>query len=546
MAKSTRPPLELQIRRAHRRLRMQCIVDALAAAWIIGLFAGALWLVALPWLVESPATALRWMVPAIILALATVVGIVIGFLRSPSRVDAALSIDHRFALRERVTTTWMLAPDQASTPAGIALAADVEQRIAKLDIGSRFPLYLPRWALLGPVAALALALVALFYEPAHSKAGLARVNDDIIPPASAKEIDQKMRELAKKDPKAPVREKSADLERLEAELEKIAERPRTTKEEVRERIKEMTGLEQRMKEQEKQQAERGRALKQQLQKLDKTASMEEGPAKDLEKALSQGKFEKAREEVERLSKQLQAGTMSQKDKEQLQKQLQQLKEQLSRLAEQKDREKQLRQMNLDPETLERELASLQKDKEKTRELEKLAQQLGQAEKSLKEGDSQGACDHLGQCSNQLAKMGGAEKDLDELREQLTRLGDAKDSACEGACEGKEIAESEMTKDSQSGGPGAGKRPLGQQKPFNSFDAKAKTEFDPKGKKIFDGYAPGQNFRTKAGAEMIGDIRQATQEAPEAIEQQRIPKGARDMARGYFQQMRQQADGETKK
>jgi hypothetical protein len=91
------------------------------------------------------------------------------------------------------------------------------------------------------------------------------------------------------------------------------------------------------------------------------------------------------------------------------------------------------------------------------------------------------------------------------------------------------------------GIGAGRRPLGKKTPFKSFDAKNKGDFDPKGKKIFDGYAPGQNFRKKGGPELIGDIKQASQEAPEAIEQQRIPKAAREMAKGYFQKMREQAE-----
>jgi hypothetical protein len=95
-------------------------------------------------------------------------------------------------------------------------------------------------------------------------------------------------------------------------------------------------------------------------------------------------------------------------------------------------------------------------------------------------------------------------------------------------------------------PGAGQRPLGKEQPFRSYEAKAKAEFDPKGKKIFDGYAPGQNFQKKSGAEIIGEIRQASQEAPEAIEQQRIPKAAREMAKGYFQRMREQAEKEEKK
>jgi hypothetical protein len=144
-------------------------------------------------------------------------------------------------------------------------------------------------------------------------------------------------------------------------------------------------------------------------------------------------------------------------------------------------------------------------------------------------------------------MEGMDKDLEDLRDQLTRLGDAKDAAGEGLNERRDqINENDLEEDQLGdGSPGAGRRPLGKAKPFKSYDAKTKGEFDSKGKKIFDGYAPGQTFRSKKGAEMIGDIQQASQDAPEAIEQQRIPRGARDMARGYFQNMRQQSTPESK-
>jgi hypothetical protein len=97
-----------------------------------------------------------------------------------------------------------------------------------------------------------------------------------------------------------------------------------------------------------------------------------------------------------------------------------------------------------------------------------------------------------------------------------------------------------------GGIGAGKRPMGKDKPYRTFDSRVKAEFDPKGKKIFDGYAPGQSFRKKTGAEIAGDIRQASQEAPEAIEQQRIPKAAQEMAKGYFQKLREQTEKDPPK
>jgi hypothetical protein len=37
--------------------------------------------------------------------------------------------------------------------------------------------------------------------------------------------------------------------------------------------------------------------------------------------------------------------------------------------------------------------------------------------------------------------------------------------------------------------------------------------------------------------MREEIRQASQEAPEAIDRQRLPRSASDMARGYFEKLR---------
>ena len=104
---------------------------------------------------------------------------------------------------------------------------------------------------------------------------------------------------------------------------------------------------------------------------------------------------------------------------------------------------------------------------------------------------------------------------------------------------------DLTEDNDSNGQASGRRPLGKQKNYRSFEAKAKVEFDPKGKKIFDGYAPGQNFKKKSSAEFFGEIKQASQEAPEAIEQQRVPKAAREMMKGYFQRMSAQVETEQR-
>lgn len=97
------------------------------------------------------------------------------------------------------------------------------------------------------------------------------------------------------------------------------------------------------------------------------------------------------------------------------------------------------------------------------------------------------------------------------------------------------------------GIGRGRRPLGPEGDYKSFDpGKQRVDFDAKGKKIFDGYAPGQNFRKQSSSELEGEIRQASQEAPEAIEQQRIPRSYRESAKGYFRNLSGQIEKDKKK
>src|SRR5947209_16154621 len=99
---------------------------------------------------------------------------------------------------------------------------------------------------------------------------------------------------------------------------------------------------------------------------------------------------------------------------------------------------------------------------------------------------------------------------------------------------------------EGGGPPGGKRPVGAESPNKPYDSQARTPFDPKGKKVFDGFAPGMNFRGKSSVEMEGEVKQAVQEAPEAIEGQRYPKAAKDMVKGYFRNLGGQKDKEPQK
>jgi hypothetical protein len=430
MASAKLTPLHRQVARVHRRLFLQTLLNFLTWCWAGAILLSAGWFVAQPHLLTQPPQWLRWVVAGGALGAGTVLAVVFAILRAPPKLTAALSLDSAFGLKERVTTSLTLAPEQETSPAGQALLADVAQRINGLDVGSRFPVRMSWTALVVPACACVLGLVAVLYQPTQSQATTANRDPSTQLLANAANIEQKMRDLKKqvREQKPGEKVKSEELERLEAELERIANMPRDTKEQVRELVKEMTSLEEQMKNREKEMAERARALQNQLKRLDQMSQKDgDGPAKDLQKALSEGKFDKAKDEIERLKERVKKQELSQKDKEQLEKQLDELKDKLDRLAQMKDKEQQLKQANLDPETLQRELNALKQESQKLGDLKDLANQLGQCQKALKEGDMDKLSENLSKAADKLKNMEGNDEDLEDLRDQLKRLRDAKDS-----------------------------------------------------------------------------------------------------------------------
>jgi hypothetical protein len=543
-----------QVSRVGRRLFVQSLLRRLAVGWSVALVLGVGWMLVQPFALTNPPEWLRWAFLAGLVGVGTVAAILLTVLRRPSWDLAALSLDAEFGLRERVITACSLTPELAATSAGQALLADAHARVEKLNVAEKFPLRLPRASAWIPAGAAAVALVALFYNPTFQQAQGSQ-DSKALDKDVKKAVEKKLEELVKKPkqpPKPEDRPKSADLQRLEAKLDEIAKQPRDTTKQLRERIKEMSNLEDEIKKLERERTEKAKAMQQQLRQKDNMMPNDvprDGPAKDLTQALADGDLEKAKEELDKLAKKIEKNELTEKEKEQLNKQLEDLEKKLKDLAEQKKKEDQLKQLHkdgkLDAEALKRELEQLKKDNEKLKDLQKLANKLSQCKQCMNSGEIGKAAKALSEAANELSDM-----ELDDLREQLAKLQEAKDSlckacdSCEGQCEGQ--CENPMRNFSRrnNGGQGEGRRPDGTQGKINSFDARQAAQFNPKGQKVFDGYAPGQAFKKKPGIELAGEIKQAAQEAPDAIEVQRIPKSARDMARGYFKNLGGQKEGEA--
>lgn len=592
----TRPeptPLLRQLGRVRRRLFLQGLVDCFAGASSAALALGAMWFFAQPYLLHEPVASLRWVVFAGLAGAATLTAIVLALFRRPTPLTAALALDERFDLKERATTALTLAPEWATTPAAIALLDDVNGRVAPLHVGERFPVRPRRWALLVPALGLLLALVAMFWAPAFPSAPAAGDAPLAVEPVVKSDLERRKKDLQKKAHVRPAGEapRSRELEHLESELDRLAKKPTETREQAREMVKDLTDAKQQAQKREDELRRRAEALKEQMRQLDRLTGKkpQDGPARRLEKAMDQAAFKQAREEAERLGRQLQVEEQADRlrkkmklerlgddEKKQAREQLERLEKQELKEGGRKQLEKQLgdiedklerltrsdaarerlqelaRRGQIDKEQLDRELDQLKDnlariDPQTRQALAQLAQKLREARQALREGKNGEAAKKLKEAGERMEKLDG-EGERKELAEQLRALEAARQAMCralEGR-DGKDGGEQQAAGKRVPGGPGgpaSGARPESKDGETGAREEWTHSDLDRGRLDVID-HVPGDGFKgPRRPADMAEDVRRAAQEAPEAIDRQRLPRSASDMARGYFEKVRQAAGKE---
>src|SRR5262249_38124409 len=135
--------------------------------------------------------------------------------------------------------------------------------------------------------------------------------------------------------------RSEQMKQIDAKADDILSKPRENKDQLKQRIKEISDLQDQMKAQQDKLAEKNDAVGQQLKKLDDVLNKDkspDGPAKDMQKALSEGNMDKVKKEAEELSKKLKNNELSKEQKDQLGKQMKDMQEKLERLSRNKDKQ----------------------------------------------------------------------------------------------------------------------------------------------------------------------------------------------------------------
>jgi hypothetical protein len=539
----------VQIRRVTRRLFVQTFLDRLAWCWAGALALAAAWLLAQPLLVPGAEDWLGWAVSGGLVLLATVLAGALACLAAPSRLAAALALDERFALRERVTTSLSLPPEQQDSPAAQALLADVNRRVAGLDVRSRFPVRLSWSAALVPLGVAALAAIGFFYDPGLGTASPSRAGKD-RQAAASKDVDEKLAELKKKltqdwpkdQPKSP------EVKELEKLLDKVLSQPLDPrdKEKIRERIKQMKPMEQKLKDRIadlKGKADRTAQVKDALKDLQApdAKAPKEGPGKDLKDALAKGDFQKAAEEVEKIRKKMDKGEMKPEEREQLEKEIRDLERQLQRLGQMQDLRDRLKEAldkgDLAREQFEQEMQNLDEQAGDLQDLQDMADALGVCLKCLNKGDKQGASKRLKMLAGKLAKLDADGKELKGLQDNQEALKEA-EAALMCQLMGKQgQGQNQKKGDGRAGGgPPGTKRGITKDGPKEFQDERQKVERDEKGQLRISGFRKGGTFAKVPAREVGGVFRQAQQDSYNAIERQRVPPEAAEMLKGYYENL----------
>jgi hypothetical protein len=539
MAGAPLSAVDRQVSRAGRRLFVQTLLDCLVWCWTTALVVSALWFLAQPWLLSNDIEAwVRWAVAGGIFAVASSVGWWRAWQTAPSRVSAALELDQRFKLKERVTSSLTLAPELLTTSAGLALAADADAHADKVDVRKGFPVRLSWTAVLVPLTAVLLALVTIFYNPVFNSPETvqARTKDE-IKVVAAKLIEEKFNNLKKPTTfqwpaDQPKDEKLEEIAKLREELFKEPFDP-NNKDRVRERLQQLLPLEDKIKDRMdelKAQQDRNKAQQQKLKDMGKDPNQQlgqDGPGQGVDDALNKGDLDKAQREMKALADKLKDEKLNDKEREQLQNQLAEMKEKLENVADQKELkeklEKDLKDGKIDKQQFDKQMAQAKEQADKMKDLKELSDKIGEGKDALDKGDQKGAAEKLGQAADKMKKMDPNNEEMQRLQQEQQRLQELRDAMNNGL-------------GNQPNVPPGGLRPFAKDGKHDFKDEKQKGELNIDTQFRVDGMQKGGTFNKIPSSQVGGVFRQARQDAPEAIERQQVPTEYADFLRGYYENL----------
>ncbi|MBI1904292.1 MAG: hypothetical protein HYS13_24620 [Planctomycetia bacterium] len=537
--------LERQVARAHRRLTLQLFLRLLCWSWCATLAAAALFVTAdwyWQWQVQP------WIALLSALGGGLVFAVAWTFLRRADRLAAAIELDKRFGLKERVSSALSLAPEDRESPFGQALAEDALRRARNLHVSEHFGVRFGRWSL-APVlpAAAIVALVFLLPKPAVQASTATAEQIAAQKKKQNKAADNLKRKNDALKRKAEEKENLKELDEIFKNIEKGTEglKNAADKKEALSKINDM------MEEVQKKREALGSAeeLKEQLKAL---KGMNDGPADKLSEALKKGDLQKAKDELEKLKQKLGDNTMSDEERKKLLNQLQQMQEKLDKMAQaqqaQKDAlKKQIDQANASgnkeqAQKLQQQLDKMNQQSQQMAQMQQMAKKFGECAQCMKEGKTGEAMAKLQQLQGEMSDLQQQLEQMEALDDALDMLADAKgdmldDLASELDMQGEGDGEGEEPGDGLGRGRGFGRRPE-EATDGNKFVSEKVKGQQHKGSGVITGDAAGPNKKGVVLNEIKGAVESGKPDQSDPTVEIQLPKSYRAHAKKYFEAIRE--------
>lgn len=560
--------IKRQVNRAQRRMVLEQFLTIVAWSLFASLLVGAVGL-AIPkiWAltgIDREAWMWGWIAGSTAAGL-LVAGVWTYFVRRSS-LEAAIEIDRRFGLKERVSSTLALAPQELNSDIGRALMQDAVRRVERIDVKEQFKVA-PSWRNALPILpAIALVLLPLMPDAVTKKgeasAAAKATEQNQVKKAVQKLLEQKRGQAQKTD---STKLENAEFDKMfDKQLEKLVSKDGLDRKNA---LIELNKLSNEI-DKRKQQLGGADKLKKELQKL---AKIEQGPAEKLAEAMKEGDFQAAQQELKKLAEKLKAGELSKEEEQALAKQAQQLKERIEAKKEQLQQARENLQKQIDQKMQEGDVAEAERLQQKLDEMnqqkDQLEQKMDQMANNLDQlcqACQQGGKEGQQKAAQQLAKLAddlkGMEQDLAEMEnldEMLDQLADAKEAMkcenCNGEgckhCQGggDKMADADGQgdgkKDSRMAGKGRGKGNGQGERPEEETDKNfydTKVAGDPKkGESVRIGDAEGKNARGKVTIEVVrAEIEKSLDSRdPDPSDDTALPRDAKNQAAQYFEKFR---------
>ena len=532
-----------QVTIARRRLMALTFMQSLAQAWTI-LFSVVVVALVIPKLWPLPIESRLWSYGA----MATAIGIgilwaiAITVIRRPSTIQTATEIDLRVKLQERLSSSLQLDDVGRKSAIGQALLQDAQRVANRIDIRDSFSLKLDKPYFWGLLPVFLCAATFLFPDamapPSTANTSNAAVLTQIK--SSTRELMklvQKQKEKAEED---GLNEAADFFKQLQNKIEDLQ------KSDTKDTKKILSDINQLKESMQKRRDELGssESIKKNLANL---KSLDKGPAEKMTKAMQEGDFDEASEELQKIMNDLETGNLSAEQKAQLGKQLDQMVAALEQAAKEHEQAKQsLEKQIADAEQagdiqkvaeLRSKLAEKQAQDDSMAELSKMACEMRAANDAMKAGDQAAAKEAMEKMKSQLDKMGANAKqlrDLDKLMDGANECKKCANGQCDGGA-GKGGLEPQWKK-GMGEGPGGGERPE-EETDTKFIDSQVRTEMK-QGETIYGGKAGGANRKGVSRDELNQAILTSEIEDAKALENIAIPKKQRDHSKEYFDSLRE--------